>query len=202
MDYPYVSSLAPAGGGSGATMPYVEYETNESNEIIGAKFYCENAIPRRICHSLASLKAIDLSKCKNLTSIGSYAFFNCNKLELTKLPSGITSIGYQAFYFCSNITLTELPNGITSIEQETFAGCAKLALTELPSGITSIKYYAFENCRGLTSLTFKGTASSIANNAFNDCSNLLDIYVPWAEGAVAYAPWGATNATIHYNSAV
>jgi hypothetical protein len=23
--------------------------------------------------------------------------------------------------------------------------------------------------------------------------------VPWAEGAVANAPWGATNATINYN---
>ena len=31
------------------------------------------------------------------------------------------------------------------------------------------------------------------------CTNLTTINVPWAEGAVAGAPWGATNATINYN---
>lgn len=48
-------------------------------------------------------------------------------------------------------------------------------------------------------MTFKGTPSSINSNAFNSCINLLTINVPWAEGAVANAPWGATNATINYN---
>lgn len=38
----------------------------------------------------------------------------------------------------------------------------------------------------------------LAYNAFNKCTNLTDIYVPWAEGDVGGAPWGATNATIHY----
>ena len=56
---------------------------------------------------------------------------------------------------------------------------------------------AFYNCTGLTSVTFKGTLSQISNTAFKNCTNLTNIYVPWAEGAVAGAPWGATNATIH-----
>jgi hypothetical protein len=51
-------------------------------------------------------------------------------------------------------------------------------------------------------MTFKGTPTNIATDAFYNCRNLLDIYVPWAEGEVANAPWGATNATIHYNSEV
>lgn len=40
---------------------------------------------------------------------------------------------------------------------------------------------------------------SIGNIIFNGCTNLTDIKVPWAEGEVAGAPWGATNATITYN---
>ena len=37
-------------------------------------------------------------------------------------------------------------------------------------------------------------------NAFqSNRGTLTDIYVPWAEGAVANAPWGATGATIHYD---
>jgi hypothetical protein len=50
----------------------------------------------------------------------------------------------------------------------------------------------------LVSLTFEGTPESIANAAFVACDNLTTINVPWAEGAVANAPWGATNATITY----
>ena len=48
-------------------------------------------------------------------------------------------------------------------------------------------------------MTFEGTPTSIASSAFSNCVKLTTINVPWAEGAVANAPWGATNATINYN---
>jgi len=48
-------------------------------------------------------------------------------------------------------------------------------------------------------LTFEGTPSFIASNAFSNCTKLRTINVPWAEGKVANAPWGATKATINYN---
>ena len=89
--------------------------------------------------------------------------------------------------------------GYTKIRDSAFYGCGNLALTSLPKGITSIGYYAFAHCTGLTSLTFLGTPTSIASSAFQNCTNLTTINVPWAEGAVANAPWGATNATINYN---
>lgn len=69
----------------------------------------------------------------------------------------------------------------------------------LPDGIIKIDMFAFSNCTGLTSITFEGIPSSIATLAFDGCTNLKTINVPWAEGAVSGAPWGATNATINYN---
>ena len=50
-------------------------------------------------------------------------------------------------------------------------------------------------------MTIKLTSdmTSIPKNAFMNCTALTDIYVPWSEGEVAHAPWGATNATINYN---
>ena len=146
--------------------------------------------------------------CKNITlfsipsvitSIGSYAFSSCSNLALISLPSGITSIGERGFAYCSNLALTSLPSGVTSIGDSAFSYCSKLALTSLPSGITSIEGNAFTNCKGLTSITFKGTPTSINSTAFNGCTNLTTINVPWAEGDVSGAPWGATNATINYN---
>ena len=65
--------------------------------------------------------------------------------------------------------------------------------------ITSIGDYAFSGCTNLQTITFKGKPTTIGSTAFQNCSNLITINVPWAEGDVAGAPWGATNATINYN---
>ena len=133
-----------------------------------------------------------------VTSIGNYAFRNCTSLALTSLPDGVTSIGASAFEGCTSLALTSLPDGVTSIESYAFRSCTSLALTSLPDGVTSIGGSAFRNCASLTSITFKGTPTTILASAFLSCTNLTDIYVPWVEGVVANAPWGATNATIHY----
>ena len=158
-----------------------------------------------------------------LTIISDDAFTYCISLALTSLPDGITNIGQGAFNGCTSLALTSLPDGITNIGQGAFNGCTSLALTSLPSGLTSIlnnafmycdglvsmsihsgintiNSAAFGKCGGLTSVTFEGKPSgSMAKNIFQGCINLTEIKVPWAEGAVANAPWGATNATITYN---
>lgn len=119
--------------------------------------------------------------------------------SIAEIPNGITKIGDYAFYYYTNLGIIALPNGITSIGQSAFQYCANLALTTLPSSLTDIGSYAFYNCTKLESLTFMGKPTSIKSNSFERCKNLLDIYVPWAHGEVDNAPWGATNATIHYN---
>ena len=136
----------------------------------------------------------------DITKIGNCAFYNYTNLALTSLPSGITSIGDYAFYYCENLALTSLPEGITSIGDYTFCGCKNLSLTSLPSSVNIIENHAFRYCTSLTTLTFKGTPTGISDSAFYRCDKLTNIYVPWAEGAVSGAPWGATNATIHYNT--
>ena len=143
--------------------------------------------------------AVNPTLPSDLTKIGNFAFYYYSSLELTSLPAGVTSIGNYAFSNCSNLALTSLPAGVTSIGANAFYYCSKLALTSLPAGVTSIDSYAFFNCKGLTTITFEGKPSSIATNVFNSCTNLTTINVPWAEGAVTDAPWGATKATINYN---
>lgn len=157
-----------------------------------------------------------------ITSIGDFAFLNCYQLSLTTLPSGITSIGQYAFNNCPRLALTSLPSGLTSLPIAAFQYCPKLALTTFPSGLTSIGDYAFRNCTSLASITlppalttigdyafanctgletvrFTSTVSSIPNGVFSGCTKLSTIYVPWSQGQVANAPWGASNATIVYD---
>lgn len=135
----------------------------------------------------------------DLTTIGYSAFSGCPKLALTSLPSGMTNIGSYAFQSCPKLALTSLPSGITRIGYYAFNGCRNLAITRLPPGITNIGFGVFANCTGLTSITFEGTPKTIHSSAFNGCSNLTTIKVPWSQGQVANAPWGASNATIIYD---
>lgn len=135
----------------------------------------------------------------DLTTIGYSAFSGCPNLALTSLPSGVTSISDYAFNNCPNLALTSLPSGMTNIGSYAFNGCRNLAITRLPPGITNIGFGVFANCTGLTSITFEGNPKTIHSSAFNGCSNLTTIYVPWSQGQVANAPWGASKATIIYD---
>lgn len=93
-----------------------------------------------------------------------------------------------------------IPSDLTSIGKYAFYNCNKLALTSLPAGVTSIGHSSFQNCKGIKKVTFEGIPTGmISSSAFTGCTNLTVINVPWAEGAVPNAPWGATNATINYN---
>ena len=134
-----------------------------------------------------------------LTKIGDYAFYGCTNLALTSLPNGLTSIGSYAFRSCTSLALTSLPNSLTSISDNAFQNCTSLALTSLPNSLTSIYNYAFQNCTGLTEITFKGKPNSIYTSAFKGCTNLTTIRMPWSEGAVSGAPWGAINANLIYS---
>jgi hypothetical protein len=69
---------------------------------------------------------------------------------------------------------------------------------KIPAGVTSIGTSAFSGCSAMRFLIFKGTPSTITTTSFSGCDQLKLIKVPWAEGAVKNAPWGATNAEIWY----
>lgn len=112
---------------------------------------------------------------------------------------GIKKIGSSTFTNHRELITVDIPDSVETIETQAFAQCVKLAITELPSALKEIASNAFFNCPGLTSIKFRSTLDSIASNSFNSCTNLLNIYVPWAEGEVANAPWGASKATIIYN---
>lgn len=69
----------------------------------------------------------------------------------------------------------------------------------MPNSTISVGDRAFNGCSGLTSVIFEGKPNTIGKYTFYNCPNLTSISVHWAEGEVANAPWGATNATINYN---
>ena len=101
-------------------------------------------------------------KTYSVTSIGSYAFWNCSGLTSITIPNSVTSIGGYAFRNCSGLTSITIPNSVTSI----------------PNSVTSIGGDAFRNCSGLTSVTIPNSVTSIGYEAFEGCSGLTKVIVP------------------------
>ena len=141
-------------------------------------------------------ESLDLS---GVTKIGNSAFYNYQGLKSVNMPN-VTYIDASAFDSCGNLVITKFPSGLTRINASAFAYCNKFSDIEFPASVATIAGQAFQSCSGLRTITFKGKPTSLNANAFRSCANVTDIYVPWAKGEVSGAPWGATNATIHYNS--
>ena len=114
----------------------------------------------------------------NLTSIGDYAFYDCNSLTSIEIPNSVTSIGTYAFRGCSNLTSVSLPSTLTSISNGAFYGCSGLTSITIPEGVTSIGSFAFYGCSGLTSIILPSTLTSIGSDAFNACTSLTSITIP------------------------
>lgn len=119
------------------------------------------------------------------------------------VPDTVTAIEYNAFHYAVTIRMGQLPPNLERIEQafayaqNVFGDSKEL---EIPASVKEITNLAFYLCTSpaIATITFKGTPTSIANNALQS-GNIKTINVPWTEGAVANAPWGATSATINYN---
>ena len=103
-----------------------------------------------------------------------YSFYSCKSLKSVKLRSAANryDIGDYVFSNCTNLTRVDI-------------GSATLNNMGLGNPGTSTS-----------------ANSSLSSKLFSGCTNLTDIYVCWSEGAIKYAPWGATNATIHYDTPI
>lgn len=151
-----------------------------------------------------------------------YLFFNKSTNAVIAIPDGVTSIGFRAF-MNSDIKEVTISNTVTNIGQEAFKQCQGLTSVTIPDSVTTIGSEAFALSVNITNVLIGGTNLTIGDDAFclnsklqtvtftngtpafinstvfSNCSQLTTINVPWAEGEVANAPWGATKATINYN---
>lgn len=126
--------------------------------------------------SAAALREAYFSVCGNFGSYACAQWFFVHKL----LIDGAVTIGDHAFLSCG-----QRLSGVKT-------------RLDINASIQTIGTAAFQNS-GFEEVNFTdtGTPQSIASDAFNSAA-IQDIYVPWSEGDVEGAPWGATSATIHY----
>lgn len=153
------------------------------------------------------LNSIDLSNCRMLKRIGSYAFFAspANEINLSDLVS-LESIEEGAFSYIQNAKNFEISiaDAVVTLGNKAFAnsslknisfqntsllknigdgvfqGCYALQAINLPSSLENISNNAFNGCNALrsVSLAIDGNLKSIGTYAFNNCNALGLLTIP------------------------
>ena len=139
---------------------------------------------RNNCNAIISTASNTLVVgCKNtvipngVTSIGSYAFYDCSSLASITIPNSVTSIRGRAFSGCTSLTSITIPNSVKSIDNYAFYDCSSLSSITIPNSMGSIGDYAFSGCSSLTSIAIPENMTSIGSKAFSDCSSLNTVII-------------------------
>ena len=147
--------------------------------------------------AFTNCSAYTISLPDSVRSISHYTFAR-SQFESLRLPEQLKEIGECAFEY-SNFN-QQLPNSVERIADYAFRRCNSLQHISLPKSLSYIGGWAFDSCYSLKTVTFNSKPEFYFNNfIFGFCNSLTTINVPWSEGEVAGAPWGAPNATINYN---
>ena len=141
-----------------------------------------------------------------LTTIGNYAFEDCQSMTSITIPDSVTTLGWGAFTKCSTlrefsgkfatddglclitddilkafaigcgVTEYTIPNDVTSIAHNVFMECVSLTSVTIPDSVTTIGDYTFTWCKNLTTISIGSGVTSIGYAAFVDCNSLTSVY--------------------------
>ena len=89
------------------------------------------------------------------------------------IPDSLTTLGDYAFYNCDSLTSVEIGDYVTSIGDYAFDDCDSLTSVEIGDSVTSIGSYAFSHCDSLTSVIIGNSVTSIGMSAFYNYTSLI-----------------------------
>ena len=96
---------------------------------------------------------------------------------ILKFDGDVTSIETYALFNCSGLTSIEIPNSVTNIGDEAFSECGSLTSVTIPNSVRSIGSNAFHYCNSLSYIRCDAeTPPDIVSNCFDNTNN-CPIYV-------------------------
>ena len=160
----------------------------------GYKIYI-NYISTATFYNCTNLNSINLSNCKYLLTINSYAFYNCN-IKTLNIPSTLKEINLGSFAKCpitqiiNNSPYFYLDNNNVLYNSTNLIMATKNisntynllngTYDNFSLNINYINDYAFYNCVNLTNINLLNTSniSGIGGNAFEKCTNITSLIFP------------------------
>lgn len=143
-------------------------------------------------------KAMQISMPDTVTSIGSYAFYQCENLKRVNLSNKLLSVEDNAFEGCKSLLTIKFPSITNSIGARCFYNCTSLQSAILPNWITKIEAYTFSGCSSLKAIVIPKLVNTIDQYAFSACKNLENIFVPKTTTTIKSTWVGFnSNMTIH-----
>lgn len=143
----------------------------------------------------------------NVTSIGEWAFCECNTLTNIMLPSSIKTIENNAIAYCSQLKSLTIPYNVAHIGDGAITGCcnlssfsgkyssvdkkclifngkivafapAEITSYTVPDNVVEIGDWAFAYCEDLREIVIGEGVRTIGRCAFRNCSALSKIIMP------------------------
>ena len=157
-------------------------------------FFSEGAVARTTSGELVIPSKLG---GRSVTSIGDYAFCECNGLTSVTIPSSVTSIGDQAFCECNGLTSVTIPSSVTSIGDEAFSG----RLTSISVDANNPSYSSQNGilynktkselicCPGgkTGAVAIPSSVTSIRDQAFLNCWSLTSVTIPSSVTSIGVA---------------
>ena len=121
--------------------------------------------------------------------IGYNAFERCSNIAAVEIPSTVTSVGSSAFLNCNKLASAIILNS-GYIADYAFSECRSLEEICVRN-VGRVGKYAFENCKAANSLTIAPTVTSISDYAFSGCSKIADVTIEDADEALSLGSNGS-----------
>ena len=127
---------------------------------------------------VASSKPFYQTYCTGKNSLGSYAFYDLDKLVSAKLPKELETLGDYAFNGCNRLKSVDASaTGELNVGTCAFSNCNILEEVILPEKVSEIGSYSFQNCANLSTLKIDNITGSIGTDAFNRCNKMRDFKI-------------------------
>ena len=153
---------------------------------------------------IAAWCAINFSLSANPLNYATNLYLNGELVTDLVIPDSVTTIGRYAFYDCDALTSVTIGDSVTVIGSDAFSSCSSLTSVTMGDRVTTIEFFAFGYCDALTSVTIPHSITTIGDYAFFDCDALTDVYYSGSKADRANITIDSYNtallyATWHYN---
>lgn len=167
-------------GSAGEYSKWYRYRNEIEEVVVGDNI---TSIGGYAFYDCENLKSIVLPE--SLETIDANAFSGCSSLKNIELPQGVELLGERAFNGCSSLTDIVFPESIKTINRYCFCECTSLAEVVVPPNVTKLEYEVFGGCTSLSSVTLSEGLETLSNKVFRDCP-IEKIYLPDSVQSISF----------------